>query len=66
MSAKKRRRRSFSPEEKAAILRRHLAVKVSVSELADEVLHPAQRAVPVATPATRQRELCSKVVYKGK
>ncbi|MGD2103253.1 MAG: transposase [Acidimicrobiia bacterium] len=36
MSQKKRRRRHFSPEEKAAILRRHLADKVSVSDLCDE------------------------------
>ena len=36
MSSKKRRRRKFSPEEKAAILRRHLADKVSVADLADE------------------------------
>ncbi len=36
MSSKKRRRRSFSPEEKAVILRRHLADKVSVADLADE------------------------------
>lgn len=36
MSKAKRRRRSFSPEEKAAILRRHLADKVAVSDLAEE------------------------------
>lgn len=36
MSTKKRRRRSFSPEDKAVILRRHLADKVSVADLADE------------------------------
>ena len=35
MSAKKRRRRNLSPEEKTAILRRHLADKVSVADLAD-------------------------------
>ena len=32
----KRKRRSFTPEEKAAILRRHLADKVSVADLCDE------------------------------
>lgn len=36
MSSKRRRRRHFSPEDKAAILRRHLADKVSVSDLCDE------------------------------
>jgi transposase-like protein len=36
MSKSKRRRRNFSPEEKAAILRRHLADKVAVSDLAEE------------------------------
>ena len=36
MSKAKRRRRNFSPEEKAAILRRHLADKVAVSDLAEE------------------------------
>lgn len=36
MSSKKRRRRHFSPEDKAAILRRHLADKVSVADLCDE------------------------------
>jgi len=32
----RRRRRRFNPEEKAAILRRHLADKVSISDLAEE------------------------------
>lgn len=36
MSKSQRRRRSFSPEEKAAILRRHLSDKVAVSDLAEE------------------------------
>jgi transposase-like protein len=36
MSESKRRRRNFSPEEKAAILRRHLADKVPISDLAEE------------------------------
>lgn len=36
MSKPKRRRRNFSPEEKAAILRRHLSDKVAVSDLAEE------------------------------
>lgn len=31
-----RKRRHFSPDEKATILRRHLADKVSVSDLCDE------------------------------
>ena len=33
---KKRSRRSFAPEQKAAIVRRHLADKVPVSDLCDE------------------------------
>ena len=36
MSKKKRVRRSYSTEEKAAIVRRHLADKVPVSDLCDE------------------------------
>ncbi len=36
MSKAKRRRRNFSPEEKAAILRRHLGDKVAVSDLSEE------------------------------
>lgn len=36
MITKKRRRRNFSSEEKATILRRHLADKVSVADLAEE------------------------------
>ena len=32
----KKRRRSFTPEQKAAIVRRHLADKVPVSDLCDE------------------------------
>ena len=32
----RRKRRSFSPDEKAAILRRHLADKVPVSDLCEE------------------------------
>jgi transposase-like protein len=34
--AKEPRRRAFSPDEKAAILRRHLIDKVAVSDLCDE------------------------------
>ena len=33
---KKRQRRQFSPEDKAAILRRHLVDRVPVSDLCDE------------------------------
>ena len=36
MAKKKRTRRQFSAEQKAAILRRHLMDKVSVSDLCDE------------------------------
>ena len=36
MSKKKRSRRHHSPEQKAAILRRHLVDKVPVSDLCDE------------------------------
>lgn len=36
MSQSPRRRRSYSPDEKAAILRRHLADKVPISALAEE------------------------------
>ena len=36
MAKKKRVRRSFTSEEKAAIVRRHLADKVAVSDLCDE------------------------------
>jgi transposase-like protein len=36
MSQVRRRRRSFSPDEKAVILRRHLAEKVPISALAEE------------------------------
>jgi len=32
----KRKRRHFTPDEKAAILRRHLADKISVADLCDE------------------------------
>ena len=32
----KRKRRTFTPDEKAAILRRHLSDKVSVADLCDE------------------------------
>jgi transposase-like protein len=35
-SSKKRPRRQFSPEDKAAILRRHLVDRVPVSDLCDE------------------------------
>ncbi len=35
-SGKPRQRRQFSPEQKAAILRRHLVDKVPVSDLCDE------------------------------
>jgi len=46
MSRKKstsaRHRRQFTPEEKATILRRHLADKVPVSDLCDEYhIHPS-------------------------
>lgn len=34
--SKRKRRRSFTPDEKAAILRRHLSDKVSVADLCDE------------------------------
>lgn len=34
--SKKRRRRHFTPEEKAAILRRHLSDKVPVADLCEE------------------------------
>jgi transposase-like protein len=34
--SKKRTRRSYTPEQKAAILRRHLVDKVPVSDLCDE------------------------------
>ncbi len=33
---RKKRRRHFTPEEKSAILRRHLSDKVSVADLCDE------------------------------
>lgn len=36
MSKKKRARRSYTPEQKAAILRRHLVDKVPISDLCDE------------------------------
>jgi len=36
MSQTTRRRRKYSPDEKAAILRRHLGDKVSISALAEE------------------------------
>ena len=36
MSQATRRRRHFSPEEKATIIRRHLADKVPISSLAEE------------------------------
>ena len=32
----KRKRRTFTPDEKAAILRRHLSDKISVADLCDE------------------------------
>ena len=37
MSRKKRPRRHFSPQEKVAILKRHLLDKVAVSDLCDEL-----------------------------
>jgi transposase-like protein len=36
MSEEKQQRRHFSPEQKAAIVRRHLSDKVPVSDLCDE------------------------------
>jgi len=36
MSKKKKTRRSYTPEEKAAILRRHLVDKIPMSDLCDE------------------------------
>ena len=38
-----RNRRTFSPEQKAEIVRRHLRDKVSVNEVADELnIQPSQ------------------------
>lgn len=75
MSPRKKRRK-FSPEDKAAILRRHLADKVPVSDLCDEyklqpsVFYQWQRqlldnAAAALTPdrgsASREKKLASQV-----
>lgn len=71
MSPRKKRRK-FSPEDKAAILRRHLADKVPVSDLCDEykiqpsLFYQWQRQLldnaavalkPTRAAATRERKL---------
>ena len=62
MSKKKRVRRSYSTEEKAAIVRRHLADKVPVSDLCDEykiqpsVFYTWQRAVFENLEAALERQ----------
>lgn len=68
----KRKRRHFTPEEKAAILRRHLADKVAISDLAEEydlqpsVLYEWQRRLfdhaakalePARKTASREKKL---------
>lgn len=41
MAKKKRKRRTYTPEEKVAQLRRHLLEKVPVSDICDELsIHP--------------------------
>lgn len=72
----KKRRRHFTPEEKSAILRRHLADKVSVADLCDEykiqpslfyqwqrqLLDNAARALePKGRPDRRESRLEAKV-----
>ena len=44
----KRKRRSFTPEEKVIILKRHLVDKVPVSNLYDELGLLVDRVLPVA------------------
>ena len=75
MSPRKKRRR-FTPEDKATILRWHLADKVSVSDLCEEdkiqpsLFYPWQRQLfdnvasaltPSKAEASRERKLASKV-----
>ena len=75
MSPRKKRRR-FTPEDKAAILRRHLADKISVSDLCEEykiqpslfyqwqrqLLDNAASALkPSKAAASRERKLASQV-----
>ncbi|MEM7587696.1 MAG: transposase [Acidobacteriota bacterium] len=72
----RRRRRKFSPDEKAAILRRHLSDKVPVSDLCEEYKlqpsvfyqwqrqlldHAAKALEPQRGPDRRERKLKSKV-----
>ena len=38
MAGKKRKRRSYSPEDKVAYLRRHLLDKVPVSDICEELV----------------------------
>jgi hypothetical protein len=66
MSAKKRRRRNFSPEEKAAILRRHLAAKVSVGKALVQQMRAGPRPEPDSgNPTVRDRREALENVTMG-
>ena len=48
-------RRRFTPDQKAAIVRRHLEDKVPISDLCDEYEIPAEHALHVAEGRPRER-----------
>lgn len=64
MGKKKRTRRSYSPEQKAAILRRHLVDKVPVSDLCDE--YDLQPSVFYGWQRQLMENLASAVEHVGK
>ena len=51
----KKQRKHYAPEEKVAILRRHLLEKEPISKLCDEVGLPADGLLPLAEGVLRER-----------
>ena len=54
----KKQRKHYTPEEKVAILRRHLLEGVPISELCDELGTPADGLLPLAEGVLRERGRC--------
>ena len=54
----KKQRKHYTPEEKVAILRRHLLEKEPISELCDEARTPAHGLLPLAEGVLRERGGC--------
>src|SRR5687767_7003212 len=54
----KKQRNQYAPEEKVAILRRHLLEKEPISKLCDESGTPADGLLPLAKGILRERGCC--------